>query len=157
LRHALAGFIEHPQIKLRRGITLFRRLAQPLGRLGVFLRHARAVEVADREVALCYRIVLLRRAAKPFHRLGVILLHALAVLKTYAEIALRLRVALLRGGAHQLERIPGFADGGHYFLSRKKLNGQPAEFKPRFAARPFHEFHFRAGGLPATKRPWQHP
>jgi hypothetical protein len=44
LRHALAGFVKHAEIELRRRVALFRRLAQPLGRLAEFLRHARPVQ-----------------------------------------------------------------------------------------------------------------
>ena len=91
---------------MRGGVVLFRRFAQPLGRLAEFLRHARAVQITHAEVTLRDGIALFGRAPEPFHRLLIILRHALAVLKTDAEIALRLRVALFGGLAHGLKRFP---------------------------------------------------
>ena len=88
------------------GIVLFRRFAQPLGRLAEFLRHARAVQIAHAQITLRHRIALFGRAPEPFHRLLIILRHALAVLKTDAQIALRLRVALARRPGASLQTYP---------------------------------------------------
>src|ERR1019366_4885667 len=107
---------KHAEIALRRRVGLFRRLAQPLGRLAELLRHALAHPVADAEITL---------------RDGIVLVDALAVLIADAEIALRLRIALLCGGAHRFKRVPRFAVGGHYFSKPQKHNDRAADFKPR--------------------------
>jgi hypothetical protein len=66
------GFGHDAEVELGFGLTLVRRLPEPLRRLGVVLRHALAVVEHDAEVVLGAVVALLNRPAVPTLGLGIV-------------------------------------------------------------------------------------
>ena len=88
--------VHPPEITLRIGISLFRRLTIPFHGLHIGLFHAATVLVHHPEIVLCVGIPLFCGLAVPLHRLCIGLLHTTTFIITRSKVVLRIDMSLFR-------------------------------------------------------------
>src|SRR5437762_10684889 len=80
LFHTLAGFVEKPEIELRKGVTLIGGFAKPIGSFDGVGRLAPSFEIKKTKMRLRLRMALLRGFLIPLQRLSLVFGNALPLI-----------------------------------------------------------------------------